>query len=446
MGLIPEIETTVPHPEKELVQSIVPKEMEDPETTLQSVQGAKSIRILAHGEVALPKAGTLLGTPGGTSEKRLIMGISIQTREELEGKKLICLKLKCRKRREEPHEPEPEFPSRYLYNQESGLWFDQETGTYSYYDETLGGYVPWEETSHGDASMRLVIIESEVLEPQKLVIVDSDGLTVGRDRGTDKRLRLAEMYTSKFHANIYLQTLPMDNLEFINSERLDESLAYIFCIVDCGSQHGTFVNETRLSESKVASQPFILKHLDLIKIGTTTMQVHQHSSGLVCDSCGTTETNVVDLAPVQPAPVEPQPITLKGASKREALEAARKQELRRLKRQYGGSKGGQSEYTDRAALRRQTQPDSPPPSASAAAEIYAPSNHGERLLMKHGWERGQGLGSQGQGIVEPIALQGSDNRMGLGYGQSSAPNAMPAQQETLQQATRRIYRQRFQDL
>lgn len=361
-----------------------------------------------------------------------------------EGNTFALPRLKCRKRREEPHEPEPEFPSRYLYNAESGLWYDQETGSYSYYDETLGGYVPWEEAPpHGDASMRLVILESEVLEPQKLVIVDSDGLSVGRDRGTDKRLRLAEMFTSKFHANIYLQPLPMENLEFINAERLDESLTFIFCIVDCGSQHGTFVNETRLSESKVASQPFILNHLDLVKIGTTTMQVHQHSSGLVCDACGTTDTNVVDLAPLPPAAVEPQPVVLKGANKRETLEAARKQELRRLKRQYAGAKAEHSSYTDRAAIRRQTQPDSPP---ASAPEVYVQPNHGERLLMKQGWERGQGLGSQGQGIVEPIALQASENRTGLGYGQSSAPASLPGLQETVQQATRRIYRQRFHDL
>ncbi|KAI0242068.1 hypothetical protein L0F63_003605 [Massospora cicadina] len=347
-----------------------------------------------------------------------------------------------RQRKKQNRDNEADFSSRYLYNPESGLWYDQETGTYSYYDENFGGYVPWEAPPLSDASMRLVVLESEVLEAQKLVIVDSDGLSVGRDRGTDKRLRLPEMLTSKFHANVYLQPLPMENLEFINSERLNESLAYIFCVVDCGSQHGTFVNETRLSESKVASQPFILSHLDILKIGSTSLQVHLHASGLVCDACSTTENNVIDLAP---APVEqqPQPITLKGSNKREALEAARKQELKRLKRQFAGSAVDNSNYTDRAALRRQMQPDSPP--AATPSVNYVPPNHGARLLQKHGWEQGQGLGSHGQGIVEPVTLQVSENRTGLGYGASHYSNAA-SQPESLQQATRRIYRQRFQQL
>lgn len=348
-----------------------------------------------------------------------------------------------KQRKKQKHDNKADYSTRYLYNPESGLWYDQETGTYSYYDENLGGYVPWEAAPLSDASMRLVVLESDVLEAQKLVIVDSDGLSVGRDWGTDKRLRLPEMLTSKFHANLYLQPLPMDNLEFINSERLSDSLSYIFCVVDCGSQHGTFVNGIRLSESKVASQPFILSHLDVLRIGSTSLQVHLHSSGLVCDACSTTEHNVIDLAPA-PVDQRPQPITLRGSNNREALEAARKQELKRLKRQFAGSTVDNSNYTDRAALRRQMQPDSPPP-AAAPSDNYVPQNHGARLLQKHGWERGQGLGVHGQGIVEPVALQVSENRTGLGYGQSYHSSA-PPQQETLQQATRRIYRQRFQQL
>jgi hypothetical protein len=57
-----------------------------------------------------------------------------------------------------------------------------------------------------------------------------------------------------------------------------------------------------------------------------------------------------------------------------------------------------------------------------AASIDTPltsNNPGFRMLMKMGWKTGQGLGSKGQGRVDPVALAPACNKLGLVSGRSS---------------------------
>jgi hypothetical protein len=57
-----------------------------------------------------------------------------------------------------------------------------------------------------------------------------------------------------------------------------------------------------------------------------------------------------------------------------------------------------------------------------AASIDTPltsNNPGFRMLMKMGWKTGQGLGSKGQGRVDPVALAPACNKLGLVSGHSS---------------------------
>ena len=45
----------------------------------------------------------------------------------------------------------------------------------------------------------------------------------------------------------------------------------------------------------------------------------------------------------------------------------------------------------------------------------------EKMLAAQGYQHGQGLGKQGQGIVEPVQAGMQQNRAGLGFGGATAP-------------------------
>lgn len=40
---------------------------------------------------------------------------------------------------------------------------------------------------------------------------------------------------------------------------------------------------------------------------------------------------------------------------------------------------------------------------------------GERVLRKMGWQQGKGLGSQGQGLARPIALETQNSTKGVSF-------------------------------
>ncbi|CAJ0650157.1 1343_t:CDS:2 [Entrophospora sp. SA101] len=246
----------------------------------------------------------------------------------------------------------------YFYHPERQLWFDTYSGIYSYYDKSTQTYTPINDTTAAthniqfinnnnvnttaavfedlaieqgepgsDATLRLVVIESGILKSGDLVLVDANGISIGRDKCYDRRLRLAEMPTSKHH-------------------------------FDSGSQNGTFVNSKRLSESRMSSKPCQLSHMDELEIGRQN------------DSFNVTQ--------------------------KELLEIQRRLELNRLKRKYIGSNNNQksAKYVDQTKI--------------------GPENKGSKLLQKMGWQEGQSLGCNGNGIIEPLNLVINKGRTGLG--------------------------------
>ncbi|KAK4699751.1 hypothetical protein P7C70_g6506, partial [Phenoliferia sp. Uapishka_3] len=142
--------------------------------------------------------------------------------------------------------------------------------------------------------LRLVLLTSTIIRPPlSVALVDpADGLSLGRDRTFEKRIRLPELLVSKSHATVFWMQAGLDK-HFMRDGG--------WAVVDNGSTHGTWIREprgesVRLSPPKVASAPKELKHLDIISIGSTSFAVHLHAS-LACSACSVTadETNIIPL-------------------------------------------------------------------------------------------------------------------------------------------------------
>ncbi|CEG69483.1 hypothetical protein RMATCC62417_05550 [Rhizopus microsporus] len=259
-----------------------------------------------------------------------------------------------------------------------------------------GDYDSFYTTQHNaisTESIRLVILSSPFYRTGQVVLVDENGLTMGRDRSWDRRLRLPELAVSKFHCHIFLN--PTTEL---------------FYLVDVGSQHGTRVNGELLSEAKKSSLPYLLKHKDIIEIGSTTLQVHKHP---ICSECRANE--VIDVCAGK-----------KEKKKKEgmqSLEVDRHKWIRQYKENYDiSSHSVQDDYMDRAELRRQgIESDMAPPKVIPPKNNLAPPEPiirvegvGSNMLKKLGWQEGQGLGKDSHGIKEPIELATQIDRAGLG--------------------------------
>ena len=99
------------------------------------------------------------------------------------------------------------------------------------------------------------------------------------------------------------------------------------------------------------------------------------------------------------------------------------------------------------------KPQPPAPSSS----LMTDSNLGYRLLRQSGWQEGQGLGSNAQGITQPVATTLKLNKKGLGFGQTPRPrithfkpynpfdrhtNGMPQEKQVPWQARARLDQRR----
>ncbi|KAI8394016.1 uncharacterized protein BYT42DRAFT_553045 [Radiomyces spectabilis] len=337
--------------------------------------------------------------------------------------------------------------TRYLYDEKTDLWYDTLSSQYYKYDDVMRIYIPvtvindqdeWTDEPESDATLRLVVLESDKLKAGHVVLVDAQGLTVGRDKSWDKRLRLPEMAVSKFHCQIFF-----------------DAEAASFHVTDVGSQNGTFLNSERLSDTKTSSVPFKLQHKDQLQIGSTVLEVHQHEHGWPCEQCRTND-NIIDTTE-QSRKSQPDKVTV-----RQDLEVARRQELQRLKQKFSTveSKSTQrASYLDRANLRRQQQPagiskHSRVPvqeeyetvhTPVAAATVHTPVHGvGDRMLRKMGWKQGQGLGKPGSGgILEPIAPVTTSERAGLG---SRTLNSAVVGNESRKARDWRLAQERFKQL
>jgi pSer/pThr/pTyr-binding forkhead associated (FHA) protein len=140
---------------------------------------------------------------------------------------------------------------------------------------------------------RLVIHESKFISSKwRLAVIDGySEVQFGRDAPpagvSIPRIRLRDMEVSKLHATL-----------FWDAERTE------WAVVDMGSKHGTFVgsgqdtNRLRLSETRVASMPKRLRHLDRLSLGSTTFVVHIHENRLPCSDCSASEKGADDFIPL----------------------------------------------------------------------------------------------------------------------------------------------------
>jgi pSer/pThr/pTyr-binding forkhead associated (FHA) protein len=330
----------------------------------------------------------------------------------------------------------------YLYNYQSNLYYDVFSDTYSRLDEATMMYQIVDANAAAEASvyyatnepasdeaLRLVVLESQLLPVNNILLVDANGITIGRDRSWDRRLRLPEMAVSKYHCHIFSNLADIFQ-DTDNDKAADQELTSNFSIIDVGSQNGTFVNGDRLSLTRSASPPYPLRHLDVISVGTTKFQVHEHTGSWPCERCKSYNGNVIDIATTKQnkTPIE-EAETNMHLTKNER-EVARREELKRMKQKYTDSKPSikSNNYVDRAEARRKQHVDNSPVNRSNGmdSESYAPpqssrtnerigtENIGNRLLQKMGWKEGQGLGSTGSGITDPIQAQFREGRAGLG--------------------------------
>ncbi|KAJ2487582.1 hypothetical protein IWW37_005179 [Coemansia sp. RSA 2050] len=409
----------------------------------------------------------------------------------------------------------PQLPSgyelsanpQYAYNQSSGLWLDIHTGVISYYDSATLTYIPVQPDESPESDVfsgvvRLVVLQSDCYAPSQVADINTaEGLNIGRDRaerGTPN-LRIPDIGVSRFHAKIYAggdanaadhgpadelagggsedgeideheeadaTTTPAEQMllgiechKGLDAESTDPSvnpaLPKLF-IVDLGSTHGTFINGNRLSESKTASKPLRLHHLDRIDIGQTTLQLHIHEQWVCakCKNSGNSEINTYECDSAVSVAIEQTRIPGHYSD----LQKARIDNLKAIKDKYMTQPAldtKPSGYIDRA-LRRRQMPGSyqqlvhqaPPstahvsfsqPSHRPEPEPIKESNPGYSMLKRMGWTPGAGLGASNEGIVDPIDIASNDERAGLG-----AEEVLPSEKKRSKVA--RVTKERFYQL
>ncbi|KAI9487274.1 MAG: SMAD/FHA domain-containing protein [Benjaminiella poitrasii] len=313
----------------------------------------------------------------------------------------------------------------YLYDSDTQSWFNTDTKEHVYYDETSQSYVPlteeyWAGHPQSTRSIRIVVQSSPHFQSGQVAIIDENGITIGRDRSSweTNRLRLPEMVVSKYHALLYF-------------DKKDKT----FYLVDNGSQHGTFVNDQRLSEVKQSSLPHPLHHLDRIQIGSTCLEVHDHSNDWPCQDCMT--NSPIDISSIGTKKTVAQTPKYDNMTPEE-LELRRREWNKNAKQSYASETSVQpetQEYRDRADMRRRTTlPEKfikqkeqnytlhKNPSPSPASFHTPVRGIGNKILQKLGWQEGQSLGKNQNGLLVPLTPTKQLDRSGLGSQQRFIPN------------------------
>lgn len=347
----------------------------------------------------------------------------------------------------------------YYYDPNSRLYYENTTGTYYYYDEQSATYKfhskvdlscnleeaasteikndedereSGKETSDDEEKndkdseitevqfpcIRAIVIKSLKMKVGSLFIVTCTGGTIGREKDMSHVIRLPDFEVSKLQCNI----------EFDKERR-----QYFIC--DVGSRNGTFLNGSRLSESKQKSQLQVITHGDELTLGTTTFHLHIHPGTQTCDSCEPGQVQALAHQGTSTAVDDDVTITKVVPGDRLlnslSVQEQRKSELKRIKRAYAledstyceqptdGTLAGK--YKNRAEVRR-TKVGSDVPVATAddlPASVHRPikeENVGRKMLEKMGWKEGEGLGREGAGRLEPVTVEVRDSLRGLGSG------------------------------
>ncbi|VDP06488.1 unnamed protein product [Soboliphyme baturini] len=243
--------------------------------------------------------------------------------------------------------------------------------------------------------IRAVVVNSEVLDQGTFFVITVQGALIGRDSHCDVVL------TDK-------GVLP----EHCRVEYDEDGQCYVLNIPE---QHSV----RKLSVStETASDPHLLKHLDLLFIGRCTLCMHIHRGFNTCVDC---EPGLMKLAPKPEATL---------CTVKLGREKMRRKELRLLKQKYGltGPSNPQHilpsssfSYVDRAKIRRRIiGSDNPyadstkPVIVSSVRKPVSAETKGFKMLTKMGWQKGESLGKHGVGIKEPICLLANVGSAGLG--------------------------------
>ncbi|XP_063615904.1 angiogenic factor with G patch and FHA domains 1-like isoform X2 [Penaeus indicus] len=365
-----------------------------------------------------------------------------------------------------------DYSTQYYYNAETGLYYDPRTGTYFYYDHASQAYQfhsqvaidekpgkrgkrkddadredseiteLWKsfkqmhlqevrqhvlETVHVPPSLRLMVIESasERVKVGTLHLVTLDGGTVGRE--AKNLVQLPDLNISKVHAEISY-----------HSEGPDDHHYYL---KDLGSNNGTYVNDTRLSEPRETSQEVELGHGWMLQFGPVKVKCHIHPGLLTCNEC---EPGLVNANHSSQDPGS-SIVSYKNAKTREK---ARKKELQAMKKKYAltsstGAPVMSGDYNDRADRRRkEVGSDNPYEKTEVASTEVAlrDNNKGFALLQKMGWSEGQSLGKSQKGIKQPIQPESIVGRAGFGL---VVADATPSVAETKRKKVLQITKQRY---
>ena len=323
----------------------------------------------------------------------------------------------------------------------------------------------------GQPIFRLVVLRSSILpKRQRVAIIDAYvEAQIGRDAqlpaSVTPRIRLKEMEVSKLHATAFWDAARKE------WSVVDMGSKHGTFVRASPISPDSIEGGSRLSQPRTASIPRRLRHNDQLRIGGTTFVVHIHDNQRPCDECSISGKEEIPLFP------SPRKTSVKrtseaagfdsdssGSSRAAPLERDPKKALSMLKHSLlprhdgsttgtASSEGETAEYIDRAARRRFLHPSSRPdtpgipslpsmipkttlpisitreyetkPVVSQLPVPLPSTNIGHRLLMQQGWAPGNSLGASSDapdseertGLVEPLELKSSRNRLGLGMKQ-----------------------------
>lgn len=259
-------------------------------------------------------------------------------------------------------------------------------------------------SKHIAPCMRAIVASStdSQLDPGTLFIVTCTGGTLGREGDHD--ILIPEKLVSKHHASF----------KYVYKDG-----EYVFQITDVGSKNGTYISGKRLSDSLVESEPVVVTHGSVIKVGTTELLFHIHPKDDICSECeayNVTQEKIADL------------------SREKSLKEKHIQELTTIKKKFMIKNSPPKYplgYEDRSENRRKLKGSSHPAekTESASTEVAIDNrNKGFSLMSKMGWVEGTSLGKQ-DGIVEPLVVKKQEGRRGLGCEESFA-NLLHAAEES----------------